>query len=93
VPQMYGLYSQTSIQTVANTTIETTIIGSGVGSLTVPALFFQNGYSFLYKTGGIFRDSSNGQTIRFRLRNGGVLFDSGVLVLSNVNYSSSQTLS
>lgn len=85
VPQMYGLYSQTSTQTVANTTTETTLIGAGVGSLTVPALFFQDGYSFLYKTGGLFRDSSNGQTIRFRLRNGGVLFDSGVLVLSNVN--------
>jgi hypothetical protein len=85
-PQVYGLYSQIGVQTVANTTTETTLISPiGVGSLTVPPLYFQDGYSFLYKTGGLFRDSSNGQTIRFRLRNGGVLFDSGLLILSNVN--------
>ena len=85
-PQIYGLYSQIAIQTVANTTTETTLISPvGIGSLTVPPLFFQNGQSFLYKTGGTFRDSSNGQTIRFRLRNSGVLFDSGILILSNVN--------
>jgi hypothetical protein len=85
-PQVYGLYSQIATQTVANTTTETTLISPiGVGSLTVPPLYFQNGYSFLYKTGGLFRDSSTGQTIRFRLRNSGVLFDSGILTLSNVN--------
>ena len=85
-PQVFGLYSQIAVQTVANTTTETTLISPvGIGSLTVPPLFFQNGQSFLYKTGGTFRDSSNGQTIRFRLRNGGVLFDSGILSLSNVN--------
>lgn len=85
-PQVYGLFSQTAVQTVANTTTETTLISpTGVGSLTVPPLYFQDGYSFLYKTGGLFRDSSNGQTIRFRLRNSGVLFDSGILILSNVN--------
>jgi hypothetical protein len=84
-PQVYGLFSQTSIKTVVNTNVETSLIGSGVGSLSVPAGYFQNGYSILYKTGGIFRDSANGQLIRFRLRNSGVLFDSGILVLSNVN--------
>jgi len=84
-PQIYGLYSQTSIQTVANTTAETSLTNTGIGSLTVPAGYFQDGYSFLYRTGGLFRDSSNGQLIRFRLRNSGVLFDSGLLVLSNVN--------
>jgi len=87
-PQVYGLYSQTSTKTVANTNVETSLIGTGVGlGLTVPAGYFQNGYSFLYKTGGVFRDSSNGQLIRFRLRNSGVLFDSGNLSLSNVNTS------
>ena len=86
-PQVYGLFSQTSLKTVANTTVETSLIGTGVGGLTVPAGYFQNGYSFLYKTGGVFRDSSNGQLIRFRLRNSGVLFDSGILSLSNVNTS------
>lgn len=86
-PQVYGLFSQTSIKTVANTTVETSLIGAGVGGLTVPAGYFQDGYSFLYKTGGVFRDLSNGQLIRFRLRNSGVLFDTGNLSLSNVNTS------
>ena len=85
-PQVYGLFSQTSVNTVANTAVESSLIGTGVGlGLTVPAGYFQDGYSFLYKTGGVFRDSSNGQLIRFRLRNSGVLFDSGILTLSNVN--------
>jgi len=84
-PQIYGLFSQTSIKTVASTNVETSLIGTGVGSMTVPAGYFQDGYSFLYKMGGVFRDSSNGQLIRFRLRNSGVLFDSGILTLSNVN--------
>lgn len=84
---LYGLFSQTSIKTVANTNVETSLIGTGIGSLTVPAGYFVNGFSFLYKTGGVFRDSSNGQLIRFRLRNSGVLFDSGPLTLSNINTS------
>lgn len=80
-----GLFSQTSTQTVANTTAESSLLGAGVGSLTVPPGYFQNGYSFIFNVGGLFRDSSNGQLIRFRLRNSGVLFDSGNLTLSNVN--------
>lgn len=84
-PQVYGLFSQISVKTVANTAVESSLIGTGVGGLTVPAGYFQDGYSFLYKTGGVFRDSSNGQLIRFRLRNSGVLFDTGNLTLSNVN--------
>lgn len=84
-PQCYGLFSQTSLQTVANTAVQTSIIGTGQGSLTVPSGYFQNGYSFVYSTGGTFRDSANGQLIRFRLLNGGTLFDTGNLSLSNVN--------
>lgn len=84
---LYGLFSQTSIKTVANTNVETSLIGTGTGSLTTSAGFFQDGYSFLYKSGGVFRDSANGQLIRFRLRNSGVLFDSGPLTLSNINTS------
>jgi hypothetical protein len=81
----YGLYSQTGTQTVANTAVETTLIGAGVGSLSVPANFFTAGMAFKYSTGGLFRDQNNGQVFRFRLRNGGVLFDSGLLTLTNIN--------
>ena len=38
---LYGLYSQTvQSATITNTVTETSVIGSGVGSLTVPANFF-----------------------------------------------------
>lgn len=80
-----GLFSQTGLQTVANTTVETTLLGAGVGSLTVPANTFTAGNAYTYKTGGVFRDNSNGTTFRFRLRNSGVLFDSGLLSLTNIN--------
>jgi len=80
-PQLYGLYSQTGTATVANTTVETTLIGPGVGSLSVPANYFTTGMSFRYNTGGTFRDNANNTTFRFRLRNGGILFDSGNLTL------------
>lgn len=80
-PQIYGLFSQTGTQTVANTTVETTLIGAGVGSLSVPANYFTAGMAFRYNTGGLFRDAANNTTFRFRLRNGGILFDSGNLTL------------
>ena len=41
-PTVYGLFSQTGNSvTVSGTTSETTIVGSGIGTLTVPA----NGFS------------------------------------------------
>jgi hypothetical protein len=86
-PQINGLYSQTAVQTVANTNVETTLIGAGVGSLSVPANYFTTGMAFRYSTGGVFRDNANNTTFRFRLRNSGVLFDSGILTLPNITVS------
>jgi hypothetical protein len=86
-PQINGLYSQTAVQTVANTNVETTLIGAGVGSLSVPANYFTTGMAFRYSTGGVFRDAANNTTFRFRLRNSGVLFDSGLLILPNITVS------
>lgn len=49
----YGLYSQIELSTpVVNTTVETTIIGSGVGTLSVPANAFKVGDSFVAKMCG-----------------------------------------
>ena len=84
-PQVYGLFSQTSIKTVENTLAETSLIGTGVGGRTVPIGFFQNGYSFVYKTGGQWRTVANSQSIRFRLRTNSFLFDTGILLTTNVN--------
>ena len=84
-PQIYSIYSQIVDQTVVNTAIEATIIGGGTptSTLTIPPNFFTPGMTFRYSTGGLFRTSANNITARFRLRNSGVLFDSGLLVFSN----------
>jgi hypothetical protein len=84
-PQVYSIFSQIVDQTVVNTLAETTIIGGGTptSTLTVGPNFFTPGMTFRYTTGGLFRTSANNISIRFRLRNSGVLFDSGLLVFSN----------
>lgn len=76
-----GLFSQIAVQTVANNNVETTLLGVGVGTLTIPANSFIVGNAYNYRTGGVFRDNANNTTFRFRLRNSGVLFDSGLLTL------------
>lgn len=83
-----GIFSQTSVVTVANTATETNINGVGVGSLTIPANYFSEGTSIIYKSGGVFRDSSNGQTFRFRFKMGAsTILDTGLLTLGNINTS------
>jgi hypothetical protein len=80
-PQILGFYSQTSPVTVVSTAVQTSIIGAGVGSLSVPANYFTAGMGFTYRTGGLF-GALNNATIRFRLTNSGTLFDSGLLQFS-----------
>ena len=84
-PQIYSIFSQIVDQTVVSTAAETTIIGGGTptSTLTVAPNFFTAGMTFRYTTGGLFRTSANNISARFRLRNSGVLFDSGLLVFSN----------
>jgi hypothetical protein len=79
LPVVYGLYSQTANSTiVTNTTAETTIIGTGVGTLSVPANGFSVGDSFRAVFGGLI-NATNNQTIRIRMRTGSVLLlDSGL---------------
>lgn len=81
-----GFYSQTSDSaTITNTTTESTLIGAGVGQLSVPANTFQVGNAYLVKIGGII-SSPNGDLVRFRIKaNGGttVLADTGNITLKN----------
>ena len=72
------MYVQTANSAiVTNTTTETTIIGSGLGSLSVPANGFSVGDSFRAILGGVM-NAGNNETIRVRLRTGSVvLLDSG----------------
>ena len=80
-PSNYGLYSATGTPvTVSNTNVQSTIIPSGVGSLTVPAGFFTGnaGYAFSLRCGGFFRTNGS-QQFTFRLTNSGTLFSTGLL--------------
>ena len=74
-----GLFAQTGNSTViTNTTVETSLINGGVGTLSVPANGFNVGDSFRAIVGGVM-NANNNQTIRVRVKAGSiVLLDSGV---------------
>jgi len=70
--QVYGLFSQTGNSvTVSGTTTETTIIGEGVGTLSVPANAFSVGDSFQLNMGGVM-DNTN-DTVILKLKSGSVI--------------------
>lgn len=75
---VYGLYSQTGDSSVVSgTTVESSIIGPGIGVLTVPANGFQVGDSFRVDIGGVM-NAQNGETIIIRVdADSSVLLDSG----------------
>jgi len=81
---LYGLYAQTSLSATITGTTETSIIGTGVGGLTVPANSFSVGDSFHAKIGGLIGDTSNGDDITIRIKTGGVILAStGLFTLDN----------
>lgn len=81
----YGLYAQTANSTpVTNTTVETTLINGGVGTLSVPANGFSVGDSFRAIMAGVL-NTANNQTIRIRVKAGSiVLLDSGAQSITNI---------
>lgn len=83
--RLFGLYAQTvQSPTVTNTTTETTIVGAGVGSLTVPANTFSVGDSYHGKVGGII-SGQNGDTIEVHIKSGStVLASTGSISLEAV---------
>lgn len=77
-----GLYTQTSSSArITNTTVETSLLDGGVGSLSVPANGFQVGDSFsAILTGHI--SSINNHTLRIRVKSDGVtLADTGLITM------------
>lgn len=82
----YGLYAQTANSTpITGTITESSIIGTGVGSLTIPANAFSVGDSFLAELGGVI-STNNNQTFRIRVRSGAgiTLLDSGAQNITNI---------
>ena len=81
-PLSYGLFSQTGSSTpVSGTTVETSIIGSGAGTLSVPINGFRVGDSFNGKLNGHISCVGTA-TIQIRVKANSVLLgDTGVIAL------------
>jgi hypothetical protein len=69
----YGLFNQTGASTpIANTITETSLIGNGVGTLSIPANGFNIGDAFhVISTGHI--SAVNNHTLRIRIKAGSIL--------------------
>lgn len=81
----YGLYSQTANSVpVTATILESTLIGPGVGTLSVPANGFFVGGSFRADFGG-YMSAKNNDTIRIKIKSGSVILaDSGPQTLPGI---------
>lgn len=75
----YGLYAKTALgPIITNTTVQTSLIGAGVGTLTVPPNSFKVGDSFVAKMCG-YLSCANNETIHVRVKSdGNVIADAGV---------------
>jgi hypothetical protein len=80
-----GLFAQTANSTIiTGTTVESSLINGGVGTLSVPANGFAVGDSFRAIFGGVL-NAANNQTIRIRVKTGSViLLDSGAQSITNI---------
>jgi hypothetical protein len=67
------IYVSTASVTVSNTTTETSIIGSGVGSLTLPANYLTAGKLIRVQAGGTITFPSGTDTITWKLKIGGTI--------------------
>jgi hypothetical protein len=79
-----GLYTQIGASTrITNTTVETSLLDGGVGTLSVPANGFKVGDSFFaISTGHI--SAVNNHTLRIRVKSDGiVLADTGLITMSS----------
>ncbi len=74
-----GLFAQTALGTIiTNTVVESSLVGTGVGSLSVPANFFQVGDSFIAKMCGYLSCAQN-ETMHIRVKSNGItIADAGV---------------
>jgi len=81
-PTVYGLFAQTGDSAVISaTTVETSLINGGLGTLSVPANGFSVGDSFRADIAGVM-NSKNNETINIRVKaNSVVLLDSGTQTL------------
>ena len=69
-PPPRSLYTATASGTVANTVTETTLIGSGVGSLTLPANYYSGAGRTLYVYASGYYSNTGTPTLNIRLKHG-----------------------
>ena len=81
-PTVYGLFAQTGNSTsITGTNVESSLIGSGLGTLSVPANTFKVGDSFVAKLYGHITCVGTA-TIEIRVKSGSVLLaDTGIIAL------------
>jgi hypothetical protein len=79
----YGLFNQTGSSTsIVNTTTESSLIGGGVGTLSVPANGFTTGDAYHAIVAGVV-SAKNNDTLRIRIKaNGAVLADTGAITMA-----------
>jgi hypothetical protein len=87
-PTVYGLFAQTGNSvTVSGTTSELSIVGSGVGTLSVPTNGFSVGDSFAVRVSGDL-GANNGNTLTLRVKSGSAEFGVvGPISMPNVTSS------
>ena len=79
-----GNYAQTIQSSTITGTTEGSVVGTGVGTLSIPANNFQVGDSFHAKAGGLLGNTSNGDDITVRIKSGTtVLASTGAFVLDS----------
>jgi hypothetical protein len=73
IPTSFGLYAQTALSTpIVYASGEASLIGAGVGTLSVPANAFKVGDSFVAKMCGNLTNANN-EILHFRVRSNGVV--------------------
>lgn len=78
-----AIFSQTATQTIANTTTETTLFGTGLGTLTIPANYLKAGKDIRVRLRGFYSANSN-PTLNIKFKLGGTtLCSSGATTMSN----------
>lgn len=86
------VFSQTATVTIANTGVETSVVSTGVGSVTLPANFLTAGKVVMIRVMG-FHSSTATPTIRFKVKVGGTaILDTGAQNSNNGTNSSIELL-
>ena len=81
---MYLAFSQTADKTIANTVTETTLFGTGVGTLTLPANFWVVGRSVRVTLHGDFTDTGS-PTVTVKVKLGATtMIDSGAITIPSL---------